>query len=60
VPFKNDRRWNSTSAPFAGHAVKGVWIETFRGFASGNAVVGGDERQRDKIGDFSHGLTPTA
>jgi hypothetical protein len=40
--------------------VKGVWIETFRGFASGNAVVGGDERQRDKIGDFSHGLTSTA
>jgi hypothetical protein len=23
----------------------GVWIEAFRGLASGNAVIGGDERQ---------------
>jgi hypothetical protein len=26
----------------------GVWIEAFHGLASGNTVIGGDERQRDK------------
>jgi hypothetical protein len=31
------------------------WIETFRGLAGGNAVVGSHEGEGDVIGHFRHG-----
>jgi hypothetical protein len=44
--------WSSLRDKRLSAHYSGVWIEAFRGLASGNAVISSDERQRDVIGDF--------